>query len=132
MLDAPITYARDDVRHRITVMIIGPAHLEGLTGVIERQAAEGTWGYALLYDERAVTEALSVDDTRTLVTLVSQLTLVHGPRGPVAIVCRTVDQFGMARMYSILAESRANLNSNVFYELAAAASWLDESADAPL
>jgi hypothetical protein len=36
----------------------------------------------------------------------------------------TVDQFGMARMYSTLAENHADLDSNVFYSLAAADQWL--------
>jgi uncharacterized protein (DUF1684 family) len=124
--DRHLTYVRDDVRGRITVTIIGPACLEDLTADIERQAADGTWRYALLYDERPVTAALSVEATRDLVALVAQLTHVHGERGRVAIVCRAVDQFGMARMYSMLAESRANLDSNVFYDLAAAEQWLDE------
>jgi hypothetical protein len=126
MRPAEITYASDHVRRRITVMIIGPARLEDLTGVIERQAAEGMWRYALLYDERAVTEALSVSATRDLVALVKELTRAHGRRGPVAIVCRSIDQFGMARMYSALAGTRADLDSNVFYDLAVAEQWLDE------
>jgi hypothetical protein len=130
MVDAHLTYVRNDARRRITVTIVGPMRLEDLTAVIERQAAEDTWRYAMLYDERAVTEALSVDATRRLVALVAQLTLAHGARGPVAIVCRAADQFGMARMYSTLAENRANLDSNVFYELAAAAAWLSECAEA--
>lgn len=130
MVNAHLTYARNEARRRITVTIVGPMRLEDLTAVIERQVAEDTWQYAMLYDERAVTEALSVDAIRRLVTLVAQLTLVHGSRGPVAIVCRSVDQFGMARMYSTLAENRANLDSNVFYELAAAAAWLSERAEA--
>lgn len=126
MVDTQITYTRNTARRRITVTIVGPIRLEDLTAVIERQAAEDTWRYAMLYDVRAVTAPLSVDATRRLVTLVARLTLAHGERGPVAIVCRAVDQFGMARMYSMLAENRANLDSNVFYELAAAAAWLSE------
>jgi hypothetical protein len=108
------------------VTILGPARLDDLTTVIDRQATDGTWRYALLYDERTVTAALSVSATRDLVALVAQLTRAHGPRGPVAIVCRAVDQFGMARMYSTLAENHAGLDSNVFYDVAAAEQWLDE------
>jgi hypothetical protein len=124
--DAEVTYLRDDIRQRITVTITGPARLDDLTTVIERQAAEDAWRYALLYDERAVTAALSVSETRELVTLVTQLTRAYGERGPVAIVCKAADQFGMARMYSTLAENHADLDSNVFYDLAAAEQWLAE------
>lgn len=121
-----LTYVRDDVRGRVTVTIIGPVRLEDLVAVIERQAAEGAWQHAMLYDERAVTEALSVAAIRALVKLVAQLTRAYGARGPVAIVCRAADQFGMARIYSTLAEHHAGLDSNVFYDLPAAAQWLDE------
>jgi hypothetical protein len=130
MVDAHLTYERNEARRRITVTMVGPIRLEDLTAVIERQAAEDTWRYAMLYDGRAVTAPLSVDATRRLVTLVAQLTLAHGERGPVAIVCRSVEQFGMARMYSLLAEGRANLDSNVFYELAAAAAWISDRMEA--
>ena len=130
MVDTHLTYTRDDARRRITVTIVGPARLEDLTAVIERQAAEDVWQYAMLYDVRAVAAPLSVDATRRLVTLVAQLTLAHGERGPVAIVCRSIEEFGMARMYSLLAESRANLDSNVFFELADAAVWLRDRMEA--
>jgi hypothetical protein len=98
MVDAHLTYDRNEARRRITVTMVGPIRLEDLTAVIERQAAEGAWRYAMLFDGRAVTAPPSVDATRRLVMLVAQLTLAHGERGPVAIVCRSVDQFGMARM----------------------------------
>ena len=79
---------------------------------------------------RAVTAPLPVDATRRLVTRVAQLTIARGERGPVAIVCRSIEEFGMARMYSLLAESRANLDSNVFFELADAAVWLRDRMEA--
>jgi hypothetical protein len=85
MVDALLTYDRNEARRRITVTIVRPMRLEDLTAVIERQAVEGTWRYAMLYDERAVTAPLSVDATRRLVTRVAQLTLVHTSPGPVAI-----------------------------------------------
>ena len=121
-----VTYVRDDVRLRIIVTILGPAHLEDLTVIIQRQATENAWRYALLYDERGVTRALSVSATRELVNLVAALTRAHGERGPVAIVCKAADQFGMARMYSTLAENHADLDSNVFYDVAAAEQWLED------
>jgi hypothetical protein len=127
MVDDALTYAPDHRRRRIVVTIIGPARLEDLKAVIERQVADGLWAYAVLYDERAVTATLSVGATRSLVEAVADLTRAHGARGPVAIVCRTAEHFGMARMYSILAEN-AELESNVFHDLAAAEQWLDERA----
>jgi hypothetical protein len=50
----PVRYDRDDVRQVTTVTVTGPYTLEQMLGVIDRQTAEHTWAYALLYDLRAV------------------------------------------------------------------------------
>jgi hypothetical protein len=49
----PITYERDDSRRLITVTVTEPYAVEDILGVIDRQAAEGTWMYALLYELHA-------------------------------------------------------------------------------
>jgi hypothetical protein len=46
----PICYHRDDARQLITVTVTGARSLEDILSVIDRQAAEGTWHYAVLYD----------------------------------------------------------------------------------
>jgi hypothetical protein len=124
MSEAHLTYLRDDVHERITVTITGPARLADLESVVERQAADGTWRYGMLYDECLGTASLSVNATRALVAVVDRMTRAHGPRGPVAIVCEVVAQFGMARMYSILGDQQGRV-SNVFHDVAAAEAWLD-------
>ena len=129
MSDAHLTYARDDVRRRITVTIRGPAHLDDLVGVVERQAAEGSWRYSILYDECMGTASLSVSATRALLAVVDRLTHAPGRRGPVAFVCKPGEQFGMARMYSILGDQQ-DLESNVFHDVGAAEAWLDERSKA--
>jgi hypothetical protein len=124
MTEAHLIYTRDDVRRQITVTITGPARLADLASVVERQAADGTWGYAVLYDECTGTASLSVGATRALLTVVNRVTRAHGPRGAVAFVCGAAEQFGMARMYSILGEPQG-LDAQVFHDLAAAEAWLD-------
>jgi hypothetical protein len=124
MTEAHLIYKRDDVRRQITVTITGPALLADLASVVERQAADGTWRYAVLYDECTGTASLSVSATRALVTVVDRVTRAHGPRGAVAFVCEAGEKFGMARMYSILGEQQG-LASHVFHDVAEAEAWLD-------
>ena len=50
----PISYERDDTRRLITLTLTEPVSGEEVLGAIERQSAEGTWDYALLYDARPV------------------------------------------------------------------------------
>ena len=122
--DAPLTYSRDDAGRRITVTITGPATLDDMMRIVERQAAEGTWGYAMLYDQRTTATSASAGALRAFLAGVDRLTQAHGPRGPVAMVCLTDEQFGMGRMYSTLGEHQG-LDSEVFRDLAAAEAWLD-------
>ena len=46
----PITYQRDDARQLIRVTVTDPYTANDIIGAIDRQAAEGTWAYAILYD----------------------------------------------------------------------------------
>jgi hypothetical protein len=124
MIDAPLTYSRDDARHRITVTITGPATLDDMMRIVERQAADGTWRYAMLYDQRTTAISASAGELRAFLAAVDRLTRAHGPRGPVAMVCLTDEQFGMARMYSTLGEHQG-LDSEAFRDFAAAEAWLD-------
>jgi hypothetical protein len=124
MTEAHLIYKRDDVRRQITVTITGPALLADLASVVERQAADGTWRYAVLYDECTGTASLSVSATRAPLTVVDRATRAYGPRGAVAFVCGAGEELGMARMHSILGEQQG-LDSHVFYDVAAAEAWLD-------
>jgi hypothetical protein len=49
----PTTYVRDDERRLITVTVTEPYAVEDILRSIERQAAEDTWDYAMLYDLHA-------------------------------------------------------------------------------
>jgi hypothetical protein len=52
----PIVYQRDDQRRLITVTVTEPWSVDDILSVIDRQAGEDTWEYALLYDLRALKE----------------------------------------------------------------------------
>jgi hypothetical protein len=46
------SYQRDDARRQVTTVMSGTVTEGDLLAIIERQAAEGTWRYKLLFDER--------------------------------------------------------------------------------
>jgi hypothetical protein len=53
----PIAYERDDPRQMIVVTVTDPYSVDDILSVIDRQAAENTWEYAILYDLRGVMHA---------------------------------------------------------------------------
>src|SRR3954453_6710207 len=50
----PIDYDRDDDRRLITLTFTDPFTFEEALSQADRQSAEGTWEYAVLYDLRAM------------------------------------------------------------------------------
>ncbi len=50
----PIAYERDDHRRLITLTATDPYSIDDMLSVIDRQSAEDTLGYAMLYDLRGV------------------------------------------------------------------------------
>jgi hypothetical protein len=83
----PIAYQRDDHRRLITVMVTGSCCADDISGVIDRQADEHTWDYALFYDLRAMTaESIEAD----LQQIAERVKVVGGgrERGPVGIAIR--------------------------------------------
>lgn len=118
-------YKRDDERRRFTVVSRGVASMTDILTSLDRQREEGAWTYALLHDGRALTGVdMDAHDIRCLLDRVGLLNRQHGPQGPVAIVATDATTYGMARMYSILAEAE-NLVTNVFRSVAEAEAWLD-------
>jgi hypothetical protein len=83
----PITYQRDGQRRLITVTVTEPCSVDDISSVIDRQAAEDTWEYALLYDLRAMTDASTEAD---LQQLAERVKVAGGKRerGPVGIAIR--------------------------------------------
>jgi hypothetical protein len=83
----PIAYQRDDQRWLITVTVTEPCTVDDISIVIERQAAEDTWEYALLYDLRAITDASTEADLQQLAERV-KVAGGERERGPVGIAIR--------------------------------------------
>jgi hypothetical protein len=83
----PIAYQRDDQRRLITVTVTEPCSVDDISSVIDRQAGEDTWAYALLYDLRAMTDASTEADLQQLAERV-KVAGGERERGPVGIAIR--------------------------------------------
>ena len=119
----PITYERDDERHRVIVTTVGSVGIADLLAVMDRQAAEGTWQYGMLYDSRRVVSVASQAEVRTGLKHVESVSRIHGRRGPVAFVTTMPAAYGMVRMYSTLA-GQLHQAVEAFRDIGDAERWL--------
>jgi hypothetical protein len=83
----PIVYERDDQRRLITVTVTEPYSVDDVLSVIDRQAVEDTWGHAMLYDLRELTDAWTEADLQRMAERVKVLGGGR-ERGPVGIAIR--------------------------------------------
>jgi hypothetical protein len=83
----PVDYQRNEERRLITVTLTDPFSFDDLLSQTDRQWAEQTWEYAVLYDIRAGSRASSA---REIHQLVDHTRSVGGgrPRGPVGVAIR--------------------------------------------
>ena|ERR1700724_1932986 len=102
----PVSYDRDDARQLITVTVTDPFTLDQILGVIDRQAAEHTWEYAMLYDLRAATDTTTLAQVREQLVDRARLAGAGRPRGPVGIAIATLpEHLRQGLMYSRLANT---------------------------
>ena len=116
-----LSYHRDDVRKRLTVITTGVVTAREIREMVDRQASEGTWSYAMLYDASGVTSIASTQEVRALAHHVQALERKHGPRGPVAVLTNQDAIYGMSRMYSMSAQQQ---RVEVFRDAGHAERWL--------
>ena len=122
----PIVYERDDERRLITVTVTEPYSVDDILGVIDRQAAEDTWWYAMLYDLRAL---IHVATDAGLQQIADRVKVVGGGRrrGPVGIAVGThPETFRAGLMYTKLAGKLANVE--VVLTAAQLDGWLARNA----
>jgi hypothetical protein len=122
----PIDYERDDERRLITVAVIEPYSVDDILGVIDRQAAEDTWWYAILYDLRAL---IHVATDAELQQIADRVKVVGGgrQRGPVGIAVGThPEAFRAGLLYTKLAGKLANVE--VVLTAAQLDGWLARNA----
>jgi hypothetical protein len=118
---------RDDLRQRLVVRGTGTITVDDLRAVVDYQYTQEIWDYALLYDVRGARTTLTAGELRTLATYVERLR--PETRGPVAIVTTDATFFGMARMYSVFAET-SGMRFTVFRTMSDADEWLTQQSRA--
>jgi hypothetical protein len=107
----PVAYARDDQRRLITVTVTEPYSLGDILSVIDRQSAEDTWEYAMLYDLRAVTRLSTEADLQQMADRV-KVVGAGRERGPVGMaVASEPEQFRMGLVYTRLARTLENVEA---------------------
>ncbi len=121
----PIRYERDDRRRRIAATSEGAVAPEDVLSVLDRQASDGAWSYATLYDARASADVPTAQDLHDVVLRVGQLTVKHGRRGPVALVVGDPVLAKMGRRYASLGDLTA-MDVRVFSSVEEAEQWLDD------
>jgi hypothetical protein len=119
----PIRYERDDARQRIRINLTDPLTEAEITSVIDRQAAEGTWRYGVLYDSRAINSRAAAGISRAALDRVRAMVEREGRRGPVAIVANAT-LVGISEAYAIESH-KAGRTVQVFWSLDEANQWLD-------
>jgi hypothetical protein len=96
----PTAYDRDDQRRLITVTVTDPYSADDILSAIDRQAAEDTWAYALLYDLRTA-EHMPADEAAQ--HFADRIKAAGGgqQRGPVGLALGTKpEQFRWGLMYT--------------------------------
>ena len=100
----PIEYERDDQCRLITATVTEPYSGDDILSVIDRQAAEDTWGYAALYDWRAVTRLPADAEVQQAAERVKAVGggRERGPVGIIAIGTHAKQLLGVGLQYGIL------------------------------
>ncbi len=82
-----ILYLSDDPRRLITVTVTEPYSVDDILSAIDRQASEGQWEYAILYDQRGLTQASTETDLEQIAEHVRAVGRGR-LRGPVGLAIR--------------------------------------------
>jgi hypothetical protein len=109
----PVRFERDDARRLVRVTLDADVTPADLAAGLPVRLGDGTWTYATLVDARAL-PLVSSDEVRVIASRLATMTAEHGERGPVAVIVSRPVQYGIARMFSLIAEPTLQL-SNVFY-----------------
>ena len=120
----PIRYAVDHLRGRLLTHADGIVTFHDINAHLDLEQRDRDLDRPELIDARGAITDLTPEQIRRLVQrAVNMLRVVE--LGPTAIVTDDDVTFGMARMYSILAES-AGVAAEAFRDLESATRWLDQ------
>jgi hypothetical protein len=119
----------DRERKRFFVIGRDPVGLSDVIALLDRQVAEGAWSYGTIHDSRLVTWMPSREDVIAIVIHIAAIVTTHRTRGPVAFIASSQTLFGIARMYTAIAEG-SKYKASVFRNLEDANRWLDRACAA--
>ena len=118
-------YVRDDIRRRIRVTAHVPFQAADLVDILDRQVAEGSWTFGVLYDLSRVEGATARADAEIIADLVRGYVRMYGQRGRVALVTNDAGMRGVGQSYGHDV-ARSGVSLQLFDDLAAADNWLDQ------
>jgi hypothetical protein len=118
-------YVRDDIGRRIRVTAHVPFQAADLVDILDRQVAEGSWTFGILYDLRRVEGATARADAEIIADLVGGYMRTYGQRGRVAMVTNDARMRGVGQSYGHDV-ARSGVSLRLFSDLADAESWLDQ------
>jgi hypothetical protein len=122
----PITYLRDDRRRLIALTAADPLSIDDILGVIDRQAAEDTLGYAMLYDLRGVQDTSALAGLQQIANRAGQLAGGR-PRAPVGVaILPRPDLFLAGLLYAEI--TREIMAVEVLLTAAQLDDWLSRNA----
>jgi hypothetical protein len=120
----PVQYVRDDEKRRITLTVSDPLTVEERIAAVERQLADGAWGYGLIIDARSMASFTpKLTEMQAAASRLAELVAVHGPRGPVALVSRQSSVIGASAMHNSLGVKTPGIQ--VFWDMDDAQRFLD-------
>jgi hypothetical protein len=122
---AKYAYVRDDARRTIRITARGPLESADLMAIVDRQLAEKTWTYGVLYDLREIVGVASRAETRAVSEHVRAQVARYGHRGPVAIVTSAPATMAVGQTYGFFLGTRPDFRVEVFRDLVEADQWLD-------
>ena len=125
----PIRYELDDIFRRVIVTVQGPFLADDILAIMERQRAEHTWTYGILYDLRGMTGEPTIAELRELMSEAAELRQGEGPRGPVALLATEGALYARLCTYAALGRS-TTLTIAVFRDRGEAEKWLTVQAKA--
>jgi hypothetical protein len=120
----PIRYAIDHVRRRLLTHADGTLTFHDINAHLDVEQRNRDLDVPELFDARGATTDLTTDQVRRLVRRAADM-LRFVDLGATAIVTTNDVLYGMARMYSVLAESEG-AEADVFYDIQSAERWLDQ------
>ena len=119
----PIRYTIDVVHRRLLTHADGIVTFHDINAHLDVEQRSRDLGRPELIDARGATGDISAEDVRRLVRRAADM-LRDVALGPTAIVTHDDALYGMARMYSVLAEG-VGAAAEVFRDMESATRWLE-------